>query len=78
MTAREKPARRPSRTLAVASAAPVPPLTDAELALLAYFRAMDDRSQAFIGRLVVDQAENCPRRATPTLRLISGGVHERQ
>jgi hypothetical protein len=35
-------------------------LTPAEQGLLRSFRAMDDRSQGFIGRLAERQAESCP------------------
>lgn len=74
MTAPKKPARRPLRALVVASTAPAPPLTAAEFALLASFRTMDDRSQAFVSRVVVAQAVRCPRRALPSLRLVQRGA----
>ena len=48
-------------------------LIQAEQSLLRSFRAMDDRSQGFIGRLADAQAEACPRRAQPSLRIVKGG-----
>jgi hypothetical protein len=58
MTAPRKPSKRLLLTESVASDAPPPDLTPAEQSLLRSFRAMDDRSQAFIGRAAV----GCPRR----------------
>jgi hypothetical protein len=58
----------------VAMDAPPPDLTPAEQSLLRLFRAMDARSQGFIGRLAESQAEDCPRRARPSLRLVTRGA----
>jgi hypothetical protein len=59
----------------------VPPLQETELALtekardiiLAY-RKTDDRGQGYIARTAFYQAEQWPRRAKPTLRLVDGGT----
>lgn len=57
-------------SVVLASPVLIPTLTASELALLASFRSMNDRSQAFIGRFAVAQAERCPRRSAPLLRLV--------
>ncbi|MFC0132005.1 hypothetical protein [Massilia eurypsychrophila] len=41
--------------------------------LLAAFRAMNGRSQAFIVRLADAQAVRCPHRVAPLLRLVESG-----
>lgn len=74
MSAPKKPAKRSARAKSVVSDASPPDLTPAELSLLRLFRSMDDRSQAFIGRLAESLAEDCPRRAAPSLRLVVGGA----
>lgn len=65
MTAPKKPALSGTPPLA---------LTPAELHLVRAYRSMDDRSQAFIDRLLVAQAAQCPRRAAPALTLVVGGA----
>jgi hypothetical protein len=56
-----------------ASATPAEAVTPAEIALLKAWRAMDDRSQRFLGRLSAAQAQDCPRRVLPRLRLVVAG-----
>lgn len=68
MSRQKKPAARPPLTAAADS--PPLDLTPAERSLLKSFRRMDDSAQGFIGRLADAQAERCPRRAAPSLRLV--------
>jgi hypothetical protein len=60
------------KTPAAMDAVPIE-LTQAEQCVLRSFRAMDDRSQGVIGRFAEHQAEDCPRRVTPSLRIVKGG-----
>jgi hypothetical protein len=48
-------------------------VTPAEQNLLRSFRAMDDRSQGFIGRTAEGMAGKRPRRTPPSLRIVKGG-----
>lgn len=73
MTLPKKPSRQAARVKSVVLDASPPVLTPSEMDLLSAFRAMDDRSQAVIGRMAANQAERCPRRAVPTLTLVVGG-----
>lgn len=67
--------REPSSSaMQAAVSPPLPELTPGEKHLLSVYRAMDDRSQAFIERLVTAMAARCPRRSAPTLRLVQGGA----
>jgi hypothetical protein len=53
----------------------LPDLTPGEKMLLSSYRAMDDRSREFIGKLAASSAVRCPRRqSTPTLKLVQRGV----
>lgn len=60
----------------LAAGAPMAPvdLTPDEIAVLTHFRNMDDRSQAFMLRIMPSHAERCPRRAGSALRLVVGGL----
>jgi hypothetical protein len=61
--------KQPRTTPSALDAVPIQ-LTPAELSLLGSFRAINDSGQAFLGRTADSLAEDCPRRAAPSLRLV--------
>jgi hypothetical protein len=58
----------------LAATVPAPlKLTPAEAAMLAVFRAMDDRAKSDVTKLATRLARLNPHRHVPQLRLITGG-----
>ena len=66
--------KKPVKATLIALVAPPLELTPAEKRLLDSFRLTDNEGREFVEKVAQSQAQLWPRRAGPSLKLITGGM----